>query len=39
MSDAVHLVALTTHDLDAYLAEASERTRRWVASQSFKAVA
>jgi len=38
MSDAVHLVALTTHDLDAYLAEASERTRRWVASQSFKAL-
>jgi leucyl aminopeptidase len=38
MSDAIRLVALTTNDLDAYLATAPERTRRWVASQSFKAL-
>jgi leucyl aminopeptidase len=38
MSDAISLVALTPNDLDAYLASASERARRWVASQSFKAL-
>lgn len=38
MSDAIALVALTAADLDAYLANAPERTRRWVASQSFKAL-
>jgi len=37
MSDAIALVALTTADLDAYLANGSERARRWVASQQFKA--
>ena len=38
MSDAISLVALTPNDLDAYLASAPERARRWVASQSFKAL-
>ncbi|MBK7144101.1 MAG: leucyl aminopeptidase family protein [Xanthomonadales bacterium] len=37
MSDAIALVALTTADLDAYLATAAERTRRWVAAQQFRA--
>ena len=37
MSDAVALVALTPADLDGYLAQASERTRRWVAAQQFRA--
>ncbi|MBK6726241.1 MAG: leucyl aminopeptidase family protein [Xanthomonadales bacterium] len=37
MSDAIALVALTTADLDTYLATAAERTRRWVAAQQFRA--
>ncbi len=37
MSDTIALVALTGTDLDAYLATRSERTRRWVASQHFRA--
>jgi leucyl aminopeptidase len=38
MSDAIRLVALTAADLEAHLAAATERTRRWVASQGFKAL-
>jgi leucyl aminopeptidase len=38
MSDTIPLVALTAADLDAYLASAGERTRRWIASQQFKAL-
>lgn len=38
MSDAIHLVALGAADLDAHLAAAPDRTRRWVASQGFKAL-
>ena len=36
--DAIALVALTSSTLDAYLATASERTRRWVGTHQFRAM-
>jgi leucyl aminopeptidase len=37
MPEAIALVALTASELDAFLQGADERTRRWVATQQFKA--